>query len=560
MTIPSFDIHHGELLYSALGRLSNRMHFRAVKSFQELALGSPNALATIDLPASLRALEGALPQPSYSADTLLRRHTLFPLYAFFLRPNRARRLEEMMLGSDGAAIHTSVGITASTIRPPDWMRECPLCAGEWIDNCGVAVWLREHQITGINVCVHHGVKLIATGIPRRERRSRHQFTSAPGNDRAASEKCGAPERAVAELAIQVLESGLQPEPRVLNACFRDRLGQRGYITAGNRIRWEFADDLRDFFAPSYLLEINSQLSRSKPGWLAALLRRPETMQPPVRYLMLMVFLAITPDYIMAWRAPAASPSIPPRPRPILPKWTRAWTAEEDRKLKTYWADQTISVREIARRFSVESLTVKRRAVALGFAFPRMGIRPARVVPRRAAVQDPHVLRNEKRIAWLELLRTSPEDSRTSLRRVEPGLYAWLHRNDRLWLRDNLPPALSVHGSPGRQVDWRARDVELANRARGIVEELENTAFPHRITTAEVGRRLGCCAVIQKKAKLLPRTAKWLKHKTETRIQFVLRRIRQSVGGVKVRSELRQLPEIIRAVSRQRLLGVRPRRR
>jgi hypothetical protein len=281
--IPFFDVYRGELLWSALARLGKRLGFHSLKLFQSLTLGSPNALAVVDLPSNTMALQSVLPQTSYTAEELIHEHTLFPLYSCFLGKRRSDQLLGMMVGREGPKIHYSVGISASTISPPCWMRACPICSASQPKEFGTLFWLREHQITGISVCPHHKVRLADTDVVRRHRRTRHDFVPAPQLPLKLIVDASPIETVVANLALEILESKVKFEPDRLNRFLLQAIDAKGYLTQRGSIRWALANDVSSYYPPAYLKSIQSSLCQESPGWLAALLRRPYCIQSPVRY-------------------------------------------------------------------------------------------------------------------------------------------------------------------------------------------------------------------------------------------------------------------------------------
>jgi hypothetical protein len=111
---------------------------------QEL-FGDEAAIAVVDLPSNLGSLVSALPPGSpYTTKYLINNHTLFPFFAPFLHPKQAQKLRTDMKGAQGPAIKMRPGIMASTVRPPEWLRFCPLCALHDKQEFGEYYWHRLH--------------------------------------------------------------------------------------------------------------------------------------------------------------------------------------------------------------------------------------------------------------------------------------------------------------------------------------------------------------------------------------------------------------------------------
>jgi hypothetical protein len=68
-------------------------------------------------------------------------------------------------------------------------------------------------------------------------------------------------------------------------------------------------------------------------------------------------------------------------------------------------------------------------------------------------------REKRRAAWLSALKRAIFTKKS--RSLEPATYAWLYRNDRLWLSDNRPSRDPI--VPSSRTDWSSREQEFLNR-------------------------------------------------------------------------------------------------
>ena len=109
-------LYPGELLYSAIARYQIRSGNTSPKSTIEELFNSRTITATADLPCGLDNLVQNLPSSSsITADSLIQNHTLYPFYAPFLPPKRAKRVKQSMKSDRGGNIHTTAGVMASSI-------------------------------------------------------------------------------------------------------------------------------------------------------------------------------------------------------------------------------------------------------------------------------------------------------------------------------------------------------------------------------------------------------------------------------------------------------------
>lgn len=234
-------------------------------------------------------------------------------------------------------------------------------------------------------------------------------------------------------------------------------------------------------------------------------------------------------------------------------------------LERLWTDPDRSVNEIAHLLHVDPLTVKRHAVRLGLPLVRIG----RIGTRRLSLKHPlrasptyRVLpqeRSRRRKRWVDLLHRYAGETRTQLRRRDPGTYAWLYRHDRTWLTGHLPVATSRatrNPRPSARVDWQHRDRTLAQHIERVVPLLrhpDTDGHLRRLSSARVGRQTGHLAMIQQHLDKLPRTASALARHVETREQFAIRRIAWAVATLREAGQHPSRWEFIRLAGVARLV-------
>jgi hypothetical protein len=133
--------------------------------------------------------------------------------------------------------------------------------------------------------------------------------------------------------------------------------------------------------------------------------------------------------------------------------------------------------------------------------------------------------HEQRDRWLEAIKSRPELSTTEIRAIHRGLYAWLYRNDRVWLQQHSQQSRPRSIAELQRVDWSLRDLEASNAClRAAMELLEPSQRLIHITRTAVIRKGGYLAVIQKHQPKLPLTSMILGRLAESREGFAIRRI------------------------------------
>jgi hypothetical protein len=524
---------------------------------QEL-FGKNTVIAVIDLPSNLSAFAKRLPNPHlFPADTLIDDHTMLPYHAPFLPADRLQLVREDMLGSNGPAIHMRAGIMASQVPQPRALHLCKFCVREDLAQYGDCYWHREHQAPGVLVCSKHSIALTDTDVLIRDRKTRYRFTTAASAYREAS----APSTMAISAAIigyfefvhyiatstgWLLEQNVQPQGlEFLQQRYLQALAGFGYATSGGRVR---ANDVCVDFRERYPAELLSLLGCELPAgqadnWLLGMLRKPDGIQQPIRHLVLMHFLGLSPQEFFGTGTELssdehgsddiyqvnneASVQKDTQKRTTASRWDPAW----DGTLRDLWARTDISLDEKARRLGVDPLTVKRHASRLGLEFPqgmsqKGAFLSSTANDNRIAVEIS--VRDEKRELWLKVSAENEGWGVKKLRQVAPALYAWLYRHDRVWLASHLP-AREPTAIQRARIDWQARDKTLCEAADLAVKRIRaKEGRPVRVTKTAIGREIGETALIQRNIDKLPLTQKLLDRESETHMEFAIRRLAWAV--------------------------------
>ncbi len=145
-----------EILCSVFARYHIRSgNIKPEETLLEL-FNSRHITVRADLPYNLAYLIKKLPLLSpYTVESLIQKHTLYPIYAVFM-PNRRSAILRYMKGEWGTYVYRGI---ASSFHMPRYFRFCPLCLFEDLHTFGEAYWHRLHQTPGVLVCPIHAVAL-----------------------------------------------------------------------------------------------------------------------------------------------------------------------------------------------------------------------------------------------------------------------------------------------------------------------------------------------------------------------------------------------------------------
>jgi hypothetical protein len=163
-----------ELIYSVVARAGVHMGITRPKQLLQEVFLSRSVIATVDLPSHLNRLLRLYPKKlGFRVDQFIYEHTLFPAYELFTAEERRISCLEKMAADSNGSIHLILGIAASKVKQPKYLRYCPSCLQQQLAEHGEYYWKRQWQIMGADCCLDHG-QLLNAPIYRHDYR-RHQF-------------------------------------------------------------------------------------------------------------------------------------------------------------------------------------------------------------------------------------------------------------------------------------------------------------------------------------------------------------------------------------------------
>jgi hypothetical protein len=120
--------------------------------------------------------------------------------------------------------------------------------------------------------------------------------------------------------------------------------------------------------------------------------------------------------------------------------------------------------------------------------------------------------------WLRATASSPISGVKAARMLEPAAYAWLYRNDKAWLDDQIVSMTMAVRHAGLHVDWDSRDEALATEVRRVALELETEEPGKKVRLWHLYRRLPELKAKLSKLDRLPLTRRELYSRVSSRKQ------------------------------------------
>ncbi|MGC6589583.1 TnsD family Tn7-like transposition protein [Paenibacillus sp. Dod16] len=532
-----------ELLYSALARYHLYAGNHSSKAtMTELYNGSVFCAAT-GLPAHIDQISHLM-RHNMSPSEIIQSHTLLPYFAAFLPEDRTHFVKSAMTGELGRAVNARLGLLASTVKNPPFLRVCPQCIIEDEITYGLPYWHRSHQLPGVLVCYKHECILEDSVIPYTLRRNRHEYVSLKRDlirkKMAAPHSCNVQKKHLIFLAKQSHALLNMPyDDEYLNniPMYRAKLSKRGFITPNGNIRFQnLRSNLYQTLGKDLLHMCHSEINKhSEDTWLHKLLRGHDYIHS-LRHLLVMQFLAETIDSICEMQKETYHPF-----------GTGPWPCLN--KVADHFKENTIPSC-IVTRCSDTGRPVGTFKCNCGFVYSRRG-------PDTSECDRVKIGRIKQfGIVWEQKFDELRVNSNLSLRQKAECL--GVHRSTLYLKMKEQPRSMDKYESFGEnvrtidldllsedlsnqtnatcystakedilqiRVDWEKRDRELLPIISQAVREIRSTSGkPIRVTISEIGRRIGKLSLLEKKLVALPRCKALIDREVETIHQFQIRRI------------------------------------
>lgn len=519
-------LYSDELLYSAIARYCIRSgNTRIVHNLEDL-FGTRCCIATMELPTNLDALTQNMPVGTkYTSEYFIDNHTLFPFYAAFVPPERSEQIKTTMKNGEGAVSYIRMGLLSTSIQLNTHLRFCPECLKEDVSLSGEAYWHRLHQVSGVMVCSKHGLPIYnSTELVRGGNRQKYIH--------ASRENCIVTESidysyaqmekmiSIANDAEALLNSkfGFRQQEWFKNQ-FRVKLIDAGYARMNNFIHQKkLKKDFLDFYGHAFLELMQSKVNLNGECWLSNIIRDNTRVTHPIRYLLVARFLQI--PLIDLFNKEFKTPDT------IIDSYSNnkeAYNKLWEERLKEL-ISMDLSIREIATILESTPKTVRRRIDKLGIAPFWKNNGGGQFVYKEYKDTERFLEKREaSRVKWLKHLEENTDKSSNKIRKSNEGLYSWLTKYDKEWLRDNCRKMNNI--SP--MVDWEKRDEELLDKVKVVVEEM-CIGKPQRICWSTIGGKLGVSGWLSKRKDKLPITKAYIESVMESITDFQVRKVEWAI--------------------------------
>ncbi|MGO9952484.1 MAG: TnsD family Tn7-like transposition protein, partial [Dissulfurispiraceae bacterium] len=293
-----------ELLYSDIARYIVHISPCTVSVATEHIFGR-RIRPHIDLPCSLNTLaERTWPIWQMSGEDIADRLTLFPYYSRFVPSDRVNRCLKGLLSDDGQGVHACLGVNASRVKIPLYLRFCKTCRESDIDEYGETYWHRSHQLAGVLVCPQHGDPLINTNISMRPTiHSLYADATRNTSNSTTDDDCKLRDQdmqTAAKIAIRCQEMLLgqvsQWDAQDIHFKYRQSALERGFYKGVSFfLPTELKRAFLSFFGHDLLSRMGSDVDVNRHDWIDDIFNKPRRLFHPVLHAMIQIFLETIPN-------------------------------------------------------------------------------------------------------------------------------------------------------------------------------------------------------------------------------------------------------------------------
>ncbi|MCU4323674.1 TnsD family Tn7-like transposition protein [Acinetobacter schindleri] len=466
-----------ELIYSVIARYAVHHGILSPKYLTEELFNNRNLTPTYDLPSHLDRLASYLPD-QYDAFTLIRKHTLLPIYQLFQPDTVISYAVQTLRGEQYQSLHTKLGKNASRVKSVSFFRFCPHCWQEQIEQYGEVYWKRSWQIIGYDYCTRHQQPLFVSSIPCNGLDRKFYIAHLNALEDSSQlilnsqdlphhiELAGI----IEELLTHATCSPIQ-DFSILSDAYFIILKDKNLLLSRKNINYKkIRQVILDYWGENFLAYYHLEDLISENCWLKSIFRKHRKAFSYLEHLL--VLKALVPEQ---------------NPIELYKQYIDLASTEVDKEIPSLCMNKTV-----ARTLS------------------------------------------EDQEQWTKLILEMPVKQ---ARKQNSSLYARLYRNYKDWLlfinKSALTPSPSV---PRLRVNWEERDRKFVKRLIEIRNELSEDLNSPQQTKKFFIKKLGHVSTIEKNWDTLPLTKAFLDRYSESVSCYQIRRLTKTFIQQKMRQQ------------------------
>ncbi|WP_321835239.1 TnsD family Tn7-like transposition protein [Clostridium butyricum] len=287
------QLYEDELLYSAVSRYRRQCGLVNKESISRDFIFKTNKIFQMFFPLRLAKIAETLPATSkITAEYLLYNHTMYPFYTKLLPEKIKNKIKNDIISKDNINIISSLG-SGNIIRQGNYLKYCPQCLKEDIDNLGESYWRREHQVVGILFCSRHKIQLQESNVLCNSiNREYICLDDIKMKDMNTQYTCYKEfNLKYIDLMHELIEINNQSITLMqIKRFYRDKLNDKGLTTNSGKIHIKkLAYALNEYYGQEYLKIMQSGIKDYDNNWIMNFFNK-DNNKPIIRHLLLLQFL------------------------------------------------------------------------------------------------------------------------------------------------------------------------------------------------------------------------------------------------------------------------------
>ncbi|BCC29287.1 hypothetical protein BCM0100_2013 [Bacillus cereus] len=440
---------------------------------------------------------------------------------------------------------------------------CPRCVVDDYEKYGETYWRRNHQLTGVVICLTHQEFLRLSDVLWSPffKGDPHKFehanlTNCPiQRESVYNDFEGNMEllMKITEQCIRVATNKIPINFTEITDIYRVLLYRKRYIR-GNLVELKrLYKEFRDFYGNEMLELLNVNFEEGKrSNWVATILKKNKQTFHPLKHILIITFLGENTETfdqydnnsIHPFGAPpyiCLNPFASHYQQPVIQQATLHTQGERELcyfvcncgfEFTREIGDSNVRVCQIKntgpwerefeqlyKSFKSGSNTKEPRRY---YNLYRKYIDYINGQNCRGPKKNP----GEYKQKWLAAIKEYPEYSTSRLAQLYKKEYVFLFRHCKDWLMENRP---IIENYGFRSVNWEERDKEILKELKIVVQHLLENKNPQRITRNRLKREIVDSSVLELRfLKKLPTTKLYLSSVVESIEQFQIRRVENAI--------------------------------
>lgn len=582
-----------ELLYSILSRYHIRSSNVSFLSTLEDLFNNKSTVCSIDLPSNIDRLVNNMPIGNeYTSELLIKDHTLFNLYTAFLDEDKKLEVINVLKGNNGKGIHSKVGAAQQVSDLDNYFRICPMCYKEEINLYGEGYLHRVHNAPGVLVCNKHRVPLSISKEPI-SFFSRGGFVNLRSIEfmdnkymQEISEMDIETLVGIAEDIDYLINNEINNKtPEWFVEQYKNRLKQLNLCTPKGIVNInEVSNKFSEYYCDNILrLFTLNEYSSNNTNWIKYMLRNQNYVVNPLKHILLIRFLGINikdifdkridykpfgegpwkcinkvcPHYLknsiddvkISYNSKlkravgefqcycgytylrSSSDSSDKEYYDVgkVMKLGHLWEAELIKLIK-----DNLSLNQIEKKLGTSQNTIKKHAAELGLNdYLNKHCKYSNITGDKSNKQKVKELNKQRKIKqyrkqWVDLRKENPKATITQLREMNITAQDYLYRHDREWLYKNYPEK-TKRTEGNKLVNWEQRDLEILEKVKVAVEEIENEACrPKKITITLISKKIKMTSSLSNNIYRLPKTKEFINGVIDTNKSYQIKKVKWAV--------------------------------